>query len=269
MNKQALFAYTAKVFGALFAPFGKKKQATALSYIVEALVPIWRQALPGSDRCLSFYGPSYKAIYRGWTLFTKEPDTIAWIDGFAPDSVLWDVGACVGVYSLYAAAKGHSAVAFEPAAVNYFVLNQNIDLNGMHDKVRAYCLALSDSTKADTLNFRTVRIGASHHQFGVTENVNGVPFEPGFRQGTIGYSIDELLEKFDLPFPDYIKIDVDGIEAKVIAGAERTLADPRLKSVLVEVQETRTDAKDVFSRLEAAGFKGRKSRRLNYIFERS
>ena len=35
-------------------------------------------------------------------LLTKEPGTIAWIEGFTEDDVFWDVGANVGLYSLYA-----------------------------------------------------------------------------------------------------------------------------------------------------------------------
>ena len=43
---------------------------------------------------------------RAETLFTKEPDMIDWIDSFPEDFVLWDIGANVGIYSIYAGLKG-------------------------------------------------------------------------------------------------------------------------------------------------------------------
>jgi hypothetical protein len=51
------------------------------------------------------------------------------------------------------------------------------------------------------------------------------------------YSVDDFIERFASAFPTHIKIDVDGLETQILAGSRRTLADPSLKSVLVEVDE--------------------------------
>jgi len=222
LTKEKLFLWISKAIAGFFRVFGRRRQATALSYVAEALVPIWRESIPRVGDLL-FYGPSYKAIYRGWTLRTKEPETIGWIDKFQPNSVLWDIGACVGTYSLYAGIQGHKVLAFEPAAGNYHVLNQNILLNGLDGQVIGYCVALTDQTKLDALNFMSVRVGASHNQFGVEENVRGEPFRPGFKQGAIGYSIDYFVDRFQVQIPDYIKIDVDGIEESAIRGGRQNL----------------------------------------------
>ena len=78
---------------------------------------------------------------------TKEPDTIQWIDEFPEQTVFWDVGANVGVYSLYAATKpGVSVLSFEPLAANFHVLSRNIELNDFGHCVRAYCVALARET---------------------------------------------------------------------------------------------------------------------------
>ena len=51
---------------------------------------------------------------RAATMLTKQPATIEWIDRFQPGSVFWDIGANVGVYTLYAALRGDTrVVAFE------------------------------------------------------------------------------------------------------------------------------------------------------------
>ena len=47
--------------------------------------------------------------------------------------------------------------------------------------------------------------------------------------------MDELISQGITPIPQHIKIDVDGIEPKVIAGAKKTLTDSQVRSVLIEI----------------------------------
>lgn len=58
---------------------------------------------------------------------------------------------------------------------------------------------------------------------------------------SISLSPDSFIEKFQPDFPTHIKIDVDGIKDKIVQGAPKTLADPRLKSVSIELDEERHD----------------------------
>lgn len=76
---------------------------------------------------LHFATPDARARWRVETLYTKEPDTIAWIERFEPNSVFWDVGANIGIYSLYAAAFGHEVYAFEPDAGLFAALTSGVD----------------------------------------------------------------------------------------------------------------------------------------------
>ena len=56
---------------------------------------------------------------RAETFLTKEPETLEWIDRMNDDSVLWDIGANVGIYSIYAAvSKRANVIAFEPSFFN-------------------------------------------------------------------------------------------------------------------------------------------------------
>ena len=47
-------------------------------------------------------------------------------------------------------------------------------------------------------------------------------------------SIDELCFKYNLPIPNYIKIDIDGKELDVLKGATKILKESELKSILIE-----------------------------------
>ena len=62
-------------------------------------------------------------LQRAQTLFTKEPITIQWIRSFKKDSIFFDIGANVGVYTLFAAIVPETQVfSFEPESSNYYTL---------------------------------------------------------------------------------------------------------------------------------------------------
>ena len=53
-----------------------------------------------------------------------------------------------------------------------------------------------------------------------------------------------------MPFPDHIKIDVDGIENKIIEGGSKTLRNPQLKSILIEINSNRKEDKKIIDKLK-------------------
>lgn len=175
-------------------------------------------------------------IWRADSLLSKEPETIRWIDSFVEGDVFWDIGANVGIYTLYAATKpGIQVLAFEPAVVNLHVLSRNIEMNHLDGSVQAYCLAFTNTTKLDTFHMRKTSYGGAGHNFGEPVNWRGEALDVVFKQATMGFSIDHFIAQFEPAFPNHIKIDVDGIEGDIIEGATETLRDPRLRSVLVEL----------------------------------
>jgi FkbM family methyltransferase len=230
---------------------------------------------------LLFFCANSLAYWRANTLLTKEPDTIEWIDSFTAGDYLWDIGANIGVYSLYAASvPGVRVWAFEPASMNYALLSKNIHLNGLSERVQAFCLAFNHETTIDSFNLSSTETGTSLHSFGVSEDFLGAEFQPAFKQGVIGYSIDDFVMTFNPAFPTHIKIDVDGIEEKIVVGAQQTLADPRLRSVLVEMVDDRANQVENVTRfMELAGLallqkkqsplvEGRFMTTYNYLFVR-
>ena len=77
-----------------------------------------------------------------------------------------------------------------------------------------------------------------------------------FHQGAFAYRIDDFVGTLAPPPPNYLKIDVDGIEDLIIAGAAHTLADPRLRSVMVELSLDQPDkVASVTTALEKAGLR--------------
>ena len=69
-------------------------------------------------------------VWRVQTLFSKEPATINWLNRMDERTILIDVGANVGMYSIYAAKlKNAHVYAFEPESQNYSTLIKNIISN--------------------------------------------------------------------------------------------------------------------------------------------
>lgn len=196
------------------------------------------------------------------TLFTKEPTTIPWLDTINPGDVFVDIGANVGMYTIYAGGiRGAQVYAFEPEALNYAELNKNIYLNGLHGQILAYCMALSNENKVDRLLLGGFAEGLSHHDFAENTWQQDKDFGPlktakdqRVQQGAIAYSLDALVEGNFIPVPKFIKIDVDGLEYKVVEGCWRTLARQEVESVLVEIDHQIPLCNKIIDRLVEAGW---------------
>ncbi len=173
-------------------------------------------------------------LWRAGTLYTKEPETVEWLDGtLEAESVLYDVGANIGIYSLYAAHLHPDvrAVSFEPDPLNFARLNKNIHLNGFSKRILAYPVALSSRGGVSELNSSAFLEGKAEHVVGRA----GGKREFDHRVGLIVVTLDSFLENARfLPPPTHLKIDVDGLDMEVLKGAARSLAAKGLRHVIVE-----------------------------------
>ena len=197
---------------------------------------------------------------RARDLLTKEPETITWLDRMEEDDVLWDVGACVGSYSIYAAVRrGVRVVAFEPASYNNYALERNISLNKLNDKIINFPIGIGSDFAYTTLtHINGLEMGSSSNDIGTSAISK---YRPGTTTGCVVDSIDNLVKEA-LPYPTHLKVDVDGAEPDVIEGALKTI--PTLKSILIELFPTpqkhtsmyryRKEHKKVIKDLEAMGF---------------
>lgn len=201
-----------------------KRKATAMMNLLKR--PLAVRTPAGT---LSFVPLGSVAAGRGLSIMTKQPDTIAWIDRFEPGSVFWDVGANVGVFSLYAAKRGAGrVVAIEPAAVNYFLLSANCEASKLADRID--CLALCLGAGAATAELEISQFAGAR-----SFETRGKGKYPS-RQASLVLSMDELIEQFGLPCPNYIKIDTPGMSEHIINGAMRTLRRPEVRELHIELR---------------------------------
>lgn len=190
-----------------------------------------------------------RTLKRARTYSVKEPDTLDWLDSFEPGSCYFDIGANIGQYSLYPAKKygdNINVYAFEPQSNNYYALNKNIFLNGLGENILSYCVAVSGKSEFSKLYIPKFIPGGNRSQFG-QEDIENMKMSATHVQGMFGVTLDDLCSHWGFPYPNYIKIDVDGIEISILKGAAAVLANPALRSVIVELgtEEERNTAIDL------------------------
>ena len=251
--KRKILNLSTQLLKKLIQLLGMGKANAIMAHLSESIVPILTQKT--NFGTISFFCPSEISEWRAKTFFTKEPETIEWIDGLNDGGVFWDIGANVGTYSLYAALRGLSILAFEPSPSNYYVLSKNIEINKMDEKISAYCVALNNVTKLDSFYMANTELGGALNSFGEARDWQGKVYKASLKQAMVGFSIDDFIKQFNPLFPNHIKIDVDGIEDSIIKGANNTLRNGRLKSVLIELDTARKEyTGEVIDILNDSGF---------------
>lgn len=154
----------------------------------------------------------------------------------APGDVFIDVGAHLGVYSLGAAtlhpapSEAVRVVAFEPHPLNILTLLRQLALNGRQHDVEVVCSACGAAPGlAQLWPFSTMGnyIAAERPKDAAGDNPPlTVPVTP----------LDTLLnDRPDLAGGRvFVKIDVEGYEPEVVAGAEGLLASGRVDALVIE-----------------------------------
>ena len=100
------------------------------------------------DVKLLFYVPNEINRFRVNTFFTKEPETLVWINGFKENATFFDIGANIGLYSCYAAKKLKcNTFAFEPSFFNLELLSKNIFVNNLSSLIKIVPISLSSEKK--------------------------------------------------------------------------------------------------------------------------
>jgi FkbM family methyltransferase len=124
--------------------------------------------------------------------------------------VFFDVGACVGFYSLLAAVRAEPGRvhAFEPLPANLSYLRKHLQLNNIKN-VEVHEIAVSDEVATKLFACEATRAMGKL-------DVNGsIPVRTS--------TIDALLQAGEIPAPHCIKMDIEGTESKALLGAEECI----------------------------------------------
>lgn len=197
--------------------------------------------------------------YRWQTYNVKEPETLDWIDRWVRDGdTLFDIGANIGVYAIYAALRHPRSrvIALEPEYANLALLKENLMDNGLGERVAVYSIAVGDRSGPSYLHLQDVTPGSALHTVSpeaITMTRTRHPVV--WREGIYALTLDEFCHATGLQ-PNGLKIDVDGTEPEVLAGAAETLRSPSLRSVLIEIPRETPARQACEQQLREAGFHG-------------
>ena len=201
--------------------------------------------------------PNYSTYWRANSFLTREPDTIKWIDTFDENLCFWDIGSCVGQFSIYSSKfKNSDVVSFEPSTSNLRILSRNIYINNLQKKIKIMPLLLNIN---DGFNLfgenKFVEGGALNKILDNSYEKNN--FENEYN--LFGFSINTLVKGNFLKIPNYIKIDVDGAEFNILKGANIILDSKDLKSILIEIDTESKNFENIFRLMKKSGFHEDKS----------
>jgi len=235
------------------------------------------------NKQIFFFSPNEITEFRVNTLFKKEPETINWINNFKKEkTIFWDIGANIGLYSIYAAVKNPNLeiISFEPSTSNLRILSRNISINGLQERIKIYQVALSNETNKFQMFEESEFIeGWSMNTFGAGTDFEGKKIHSKNKYKLFGTDINFLLKNDILSIPCYIKIDVDGIEHLILKGGSEFLKNPKIESILIEVNENyKSQYENILEIMKENKFKFEKKdfvgseifpKNFNYIFKKN
>jgi FkbM family methyltransferase len=184
----------------------KRLLRTPLHFIPSDLrVPVVRGPLQGKRWIV---GSSIHACWCG----TYEPEESRLMkQKLQPGRVFFDIGAQAGYHTMYASSlvgPSGSVFAFEPAPVNLAHLKQHLLMN-----------RLTNTFVIDAAVFDVN--GVSHFDCADSSVAGHLSAAGALTVRTI--SLDQEIDTGALPEPDYIKIDAEGAELKILEGARKML----------------------------------------------
>jgi FkbM family methyltransferase len=161
-----------------------------------------------------------------------------------PGNVVVDVGAAFGFYTILASKRvgiSGKVVAIEPQPQLFEMLKRNIKLNNLQNIVLLDQAAYSKA--ADLKLFDNYSIVAERAKDANVASYTEVKAD----------TLDNMLASLDLREVDWIKMDIEGAELDALRGAERTLADSKNLTLVVEAHSPEIFTQ-VTAFLKARGF---------------
>ena len=226
----------------------------------------WESSIPtnvlkfGEGVKISFIVANKKSLYTIQGLQSSFSHLRQWIDNYVDsESCFIDVGSNFGLAAMYAAKKKScKCLAFEPHFATHYILYKNVIANKLQSSIWPFQIALSSSngysTSFDLLDasagraLNTLKLGKDINSDQVSTQIEDLKKSRisasnesrercRINQSVHTTSLDSFISMFTHPefnrdMPKHLKIDVDGLDLLVLAGAVNTLET--VKSIYIE-----------------------------------
>jgi FkbM family methyltransferase len=204
-----------------------------------------------------FHCRSDLELKRAKTLATKETGTVEWIaNDICEGDVFCDIGANIGVYSFLACNRVGSTgkvYSFEPHVVNVAGMMASRELNAFSDRMKIFSFALSDSDGIFDFQYSSLQPGVAFNQL-LDPQSTAQSSTSQYVECKVAFAFDSLIERGTIECPNHIKIDVDGIEPKILGGMSKFLrSSKRPRTIQIEVDPTTHE--EIYRFMDAHGYR--------------
>lgn len=191
--------------------------------------------------------------------YHHEKQIFSYIDKIPITENFYDLGACLGVFSIHAALRGIRTYSFEVDRANFKGLVDNIKHNKLDKKITPFNYGVSDGSSTTATLLITPGsqdwIGAHGRTLKLPEEKSTIA--KGDRTKFIHVqvpvdSLDHFVERFSLPTPLHAKVDIDGSELMLLEGSPKSFRS--LKSLIIEIFEGNPVHHQVLSLINSYGF---------------
>lgn len=204
--------------------------------------------LTSGTKCICYPNSSYG----GMVVYTRLPEYNEikyFTEEIKSDSIVIDVGANIGVYSLIAAAKSSKGkiYSFEPLQRPLDNFKENIAINNFEKRIEVYNSVVSD------------HVGHEYFKEQKESEISHISFEDKKGSKIKSITLDSFIKTSKIRKVDIIKIDVEGAELKVLKGMRDSLQKKIVKTIILEVNKNEKSygysPRDLFEYLSAFSYK--------------
>jgi FkbM family methyltransferase len=135
--------------------------------------------------------------------------------------VVYDIGAFEGVLTLFFASRARQVITYEPNPRNYAKCMENVRLNRL-ENVRILNRGVSDTAGSIEMIYDPLMPGAGSGEKAIADQI-GSSVKAAQRLSIPVVPLDRDIAENGLPAPDFIKIDIEGMEFPALNGMRGTL----------------------------------------------
>jgi len=193
-----------------------------INFIREEFLKYYRKKVGEEDNFIIFKGPvkGDDVLFHVKSIIIQ--DTYHVKDFVKEDSYVIDVGANIGIFSIFAAqyAKRGKIYAFEPASETFKILKEN---TAYYENIEVFKLSLGNENKKGKIRIFSISKGISTLVDSSLADKFSQNFGEFIEEEVEVVKLDDFLMQNKVPKIDFIKIDVEGYELKVLEGAKETI----------------------------------------------
>jgi FkbM family methyltransferase len=205
---------------------------------------------------LTFNYSNYRTKYRATTAYSKEPQTIEWLKLFGNECEFYEVGANVGVFSIFFSSYfKNQSFAFEASIINCLEFWRNVSVNDLGDLITLVPIPLGEKCALGKLFLPGFDPGQSFVSFLAT-NPSPITSESLIVYNSIALTLDSLFQNDIIGSKEsLLKIDVDGNELEILRGSNLLLNSGKVKSIAVEKSCSEQIQSNIEMFLDSKGYK--------------